>query len=86
MHIARSDSGPRRQELAIQLGVAVAGIFAATSVILLGTVYPAASWLFLLIGVTLGATSARAARHPSLLRLTVATVSVALTPLVLIAL
>ena len=86
MHTARSEAGRKRQEVAVRVGVIIAGVAAATSVILLGTIYPAASWLFLLIGITLGATSARAARQPSMLRLTVATVSVTLTPLVLMAL
>jgi hypothetical protein len=67
-----------------RLAVAIVGVIAAGLVILLGTTYPAASWLFVLLGVTLSATSVRAARRPGLLRAGTLAVNLALVPMVLI--
>ena len=86
MHITTPIVKKPSSEDVVRIAVALTGIVAATLVILLGAVYPAASWLFLFLGVTLAAVSARAARRPNLMTLSIATVSTALIPLILLAL
>jgi predicted Na+-dependent transporter len=75
--------GQQSKGTAVKIAVAATGVVAATLVILLGAVYPTASWLFLLLGVTLSATSVRAARRPGLLRAGTAAINLAVVPMLL---
>lgn len=54
---------------AARIAIAVGGIITATLVLLLAAVVRDGSWLFVLAGVALAATSVRAARYPTVVRL-----------------
>jgi hypothetical protein len=54
---------------AARIALAVLGLFSATVVLLVATIYTEAAWILVLLGATLAATSIRAASKPSLMRL-----------------
>jgi hypothetical protein len=54
---------------AARIALAVLGLFSATVVLLVATIYTEAAWILVLLGATLAATSVRAASKPSLMRL-----------------
>jgi hypothetical protein len=54
---------------AARIALAVLGLFSATVVLLVATIYTEAAWILVLLGAALAATSVRAASKPSLMRL-----------------
>lgn len=54
---------------AARIAVATGGMITATLVLLMATMLQEGAWLFVLIGVALAATSVRAAKIPTLIRL-----------------
>lgn len=67
---------------AARIAVAAGGMIVATLVLLIASMLREGSWLFLLIGVALAATSVRAARYPSLARLTAVAANLIAIPLI----
>jgi hypothetical protein len=63
--------------------IAVLGIITATLTVMLSAVMDGGEWVTLLAGVALAATSARAARNPSLSRLTAVTANLIMIPLLM---
>lgn len=61
--------------------IAVLGLITASLTLMLTTMLDERSWLLVLAGVALAATATRAARRPSLLRLTSVTANVIMIPL-----
>ena len=55
---------------AARLAIAVLGLASAILVLMVATMNTHAAWLLVLLGVTLAATSIRAAQRPTLIRLT----------------
>ncbi len=55
--------------MAIRISIALAGMITAVLVLLTASMLASGSWFFVLAGVALAATSARAARFPTALRL-----------------
>lgn len=49
--------------------IAVGGIVTGTLVVLFATLASGATWLLVVLGLTIGATAVRAALHPSMVRL-----------------
>lgn len=66
---------------AARIAIAVGGMITATLVLLMATMVSNGAWLFLLIGVALAATSVRAARYPTLVRLAVVAANLIAIPL-----
>lgn len=66
---------------AARIAIAVGGVITATLVLLLAAMVNDGSWLFVLAGVALAATSVRAARYPTLVRLTVVMANLIVIPL-----
>jgi hypothetical protein len=67
---------------AARVAIAAGGMIVATLVLLLASMLRDGSWLFVLTGVALAATSVRAARYPSLTRLTVVAANLIAIPLI----
>ena len=67
---------------AARIAIAVGGMITATLVLLLATMLTQGSWLFVLVGVALVATSVRAARYPTLVRLAVVAANLIAIPLI----
>lgn len=67
---------------AARIAIAAGGLITATLVILMATIIDQGAWLFILLGVALAATSVRAARYPSLLRMAVVAANLIAVPLV----
>lgn len=63
--------------------IAVLGVVTATLTLMLSAVMDGGAWVTLLAGVALAATSARAAKEPSLSRLTAVTANLILIPLLM---
>lgn len=55
---------------AARISIAVLGLASAVLLLMVATMYRHAAWILVLLGVSLAATSIRAARKPSALRLT----------------
>lgn len=55
---------------AARVSIAVLGLASAVLLLMVATMYRHAAWILVLLGVALAATSIRAARKPSALRLT----------------
>lgn len=67
--IALDDWAVKPLGKAARIAVAVGGMITATLVLLMSTMLQDGAWLFVLIGVSLAATSVRAAKVPTLTRL-----------------
>ncbi len=67
---------------AARIAIAAGGMIVATLVLLMASMLSEGTWLFLLIGVALAATSVRAARYPSLARLTAVAANLIAIPLI----
>lgn len=67
---------------AARISIAVGGMLTATLVLLMATMLSQGTWLFVLVGVALAATSVRAARYPTLLRLTAVAANLIAIPLI----
>lgn len=67
---------------AARLSIAVGGMITATLVLLMATMLSQGTWLFVLVGVALAATSIRAARYPTLIRLSVVAANLIAIPLI----
>lgn len=65
-----------------RIGIAVGGMIIATLVLLMSTLLSEGVWLFVLAGVSTAAASIRAAQYPTLLRLSIVSVSVLIVPLI----
>ena len=63
--------------------IGVLGVITAALTLMLATAMDTGAWMTLLAGVALAATSARAAREPSLVRLTAVTANLILIPLLM---
>lgn len=68
---------------AARIAIAVFGVITATLTLMLAPMLEQASWVVVLAGVALAATSTRAARNPQLQRLTTATANLIVIPLLL---
>jgi len=68
--------------MAARISIAVLGIVASTLVLMLATMLSQGAWLFVLVGVTLAATSIRAARYPTLIRLLVVVANLIAIPII----
>ena len=66
---------------AARVAIAVGGMITATLVLLMATMLRDGTWLFVLAGVALAATSVRAARVPTLLRLGAVSANLLVIPL-----
>lgn len=66
---------------AARIAIAVGGMITATLVLLMATMVSNGAWLLLLLGVALAATSVRAARYPTLVRLAVVAANLIAIPL-----
>ena len=66
---------------AARVAIAVGGMITATLVLLMATMLRDGAWLFVLAGVALAATSVRAARVPTLLRLGAVSANLVAIPL-----
>ena len=67
---------------AARVAIAVGGMITATLVLLMATMLRDGTWLFVLAGVALAATSVRAARVPNLTRLSVVSANLIIIPLI----
>jgi hypothetical protein len=67
---------------AARIAIAAGGIITATLVLLMATMLPDGAWLFVLVGVALAATSVRAARYPTIVRLGVVAANLIAIPLI----
>ena len=67
---------------AVRVGIAAAGMATATLVLLMATTLASGTWMLVLVGVSLAATSIRAARYPTLVRLAVVTANLLAVPLI----
>lgn len=67
---------------AARIAIAVGGMITATLVLLMATMIVDGSWLLVLGGVALAATSVRAARYPTVTRLATVLVNLIAIPLV----
>ncbi|MFV1962216.1 MAG: hypothetical protein ACC658_10320 [Acidimicrobiia bacterium] len=67
---------------AARIAIAAGGMITATLVLMLATMLTNGSWLFVLFGVALAATSVRAARVPSVVRLGVVAANLVAIPLI----
>ena len=67
---------------AARIYIAVGGMVTATLVLLMATMLTQGSWVFVLVGVSLAATSIRAARYPTLVRLTAVAANLIAIPLI----
>ena len=67
---------------AARIAIAIGGMITATLVLLMATMLDSGTWLFVLIGVALVATSVRAARYPTLIRLGVVAINLIAIPLI----
>ena len=67
---------------AARIAIAVGGMITATLVLMMATMLDQGTWLFVLVGVALVATSIRAARYPTLLRLGAVAANLVLIPLI----
>ncbi len=66
---------------AVRVGIAAAGLATATLVLLMATTLASGTWMVVLVGVSLAATSIRAARYPTLVRLSALTANLLAIPL-----
>lgn len=80
--IVLEDWATRPLGKAARVAIAVGGIITATLVLLMATLLPQGSWLFVLTGVALAATSVRAARFPTVLRLSAVAANLIVIPLI----
>ena len=67
---------------AARIAIAAGGMITATLILMMATMLTSGAWLFVLAGVGLAATSVRAARVPSILRLGVVTANLVAIPLI----
>ena len=67
---------------AARVSIAVGGMITATLVLLMATMLTQGAWVFVLVGVALAATSVRAARYPTLMRLAVVAANLIAIPLI----
>ena len=67
---------------AARISIAVGGLITATLVLMMATMLREGSWLFVLVGVALAATSVRAARYPTIVRLGVVAANLIAIPLI----
>ena len=67
---------------AIRVSIALAGIIMAVLILLTASMLASGSWTFVLIGVALAATSARAARFPTALRLGLVAANLVAVPVI----
>lgn len=67
---------------AARIAIAVGGMITATLVLLMATMLQQGTWMFTLLGVSLVATSVRAARFPTILRLGIVTANLIVIPYV----
>jgi len=67
---------------AARISIAVGGMITATLVLLMATMLSQGVWVFVLVGVALVATSIRAARYPTLVRLGVVAANLIAIPLI----
>jgi hypothetical protein len=67
---------------AARIAIATGGLITATLVILMSTIMDDGAWLFTLLGVALAATSVRAARYPTIIRMAVVAANLIAVPLV----
>lgn len=58
---------------AVRVAIAASGLITAVMVLMISSLIPRASWLLVALGITLAATSVRAARIPSATRLAITT-------------
>ena len=65
-----------------RVAIGVGGMITATLVLLMATMLTQGSWMFVLTGVALVATSVRAARYPTLVRLGVVAANLMAIPLI----
>jgi hypothetical protein len=86
---AMTTSNPALDEWATQplgkaarIAIAIGGMITATLVLLMATMLSDGTWLFVLAGVALAATSVRAAKVPTLLRLTAVSANLIAIPLI----
>ena len=67
---------------AARVSIAVGGMITGSLVLLMATMLPQGAWVFVLVGVALVATSVRAARYPTLVRLTAVAANLIAIPLI----
>lgn len=67
---------------AARIAIATGGMITATLVLLMATMLRDGAWMFVLVGVALAATSVRAARYPTILRLGVVATNLIAIPLI----
>ena len=67
---------------AIRISIAVAGMTTAVLLLLTASMLSSGTWLLVLAGVALAATSARAARFPTVLRLSFVAANLVAIPLI----
>lgn len=67
---------------AARISIAIGGMITATLVLLMATMVESGSWMLVLVGVALAATSVRAARFPTLIRLGVVVANLIAIPLI----
>lgn len=67
---------------AARISIAAGGVITATLVLLLASMVREGSWLFVLAGVALAATSVRAARFPTVIRLSSVMANLIAIPLI----
>ncbi|MGB7859476.1 MAG: hypothetical protein WBM90_03170 [Acidimicrobiia bacterium] len=67
---------------AARIAIAVGGMITATLVLLMATMLQQGTWMFTLLGVSLVATSVRAARFPTILRLGIVAANLIVIPYV----
>ena len=65
----------------VRVAIAVVGLATATVVLLLATLTSSAVWFMVLLGVSLAATSIRAALYPSIVRLGILTAVMVAIPI-----
>ncbi len=68
---------------AARVALGVLGVITATLTLMLAAAMDTGTWMVVLAGVALAATSARAAREPSLARLTAVTANLIVIPLLM---
>lgn len=67
---------------AARIAIAAGGTITATLVLLMATMLRDGTWMFVLMGVALAATSVRAARYPTITRLGVVAANLVAIPLI----
>ncbi len=67
---------------AARIAIAVGGMITGSLVLLMATMLSQGAWVFVLVGVALVATSVRAARYPTLVRLTAVAANLIAIPLI----